>query len=159
MQNATCQTTVKIYISQTLKYKRLCVCGGGGGLCRAENMVSAYSERVLQNINTGNWFMHLEHDLVFFCRHLWRSLDCNSVTKTTSLTSISTLISVSSTRAGGTTTRSCHADDATRFFPSARTFKCPPEFRFFFLEKLLTKVSYSCIYFFVSYNKEILSVL
>lgn len=33
LQNATCQTTAKIYISQIWKYKRLCVCVCGGGGC------------------------------------------------------------------------------------------------------------------------------
>ncbi|KAJ8789906.1 hypothetical protein J1605_021604 [Eschrichtius robustus] len=63
----------------------------------AENTVSAQRAFLKQKSKTRNEFMHLEHDHVF-CRHPWRSLDCNSATKTTFLMSISTSTLVFLTR-------------------------------------------------------------
>ncbi|XP_078204641.1 V-type proton ATPase subunit C 2 isoform X11 [Callithrix jacchus] len=81
-------------------------------------------------------------------RHLWRSRDCNSVIKTIFLmsTSISTLVFL--TRKASWHLSHVRADCYSHLFPLAREcLTCLIELRFF-SEKLLTKVSDSCIYFF-----------
>nr|XP_017820033.2 V-type proton ATPase subunit C 2 isoform X7 [Callithrix jacchus] len=92
-------------------------------------------------------------------RHLWRSRDCNSVIKTIFLmsTSISTLVFL--TRKASWHLSHVRADCYSHLFPLAREcLTCLIELRFF-SEKLLTKVSDSCIYFFLSYNKMLSSPL
>lgn len=67
--------------------------------------------------------MHLEQHHVFFCRHRWRSLGCNSITKTIFLTSTSTSTSAFLTEMTPGTTWLVSVPTTDAPFPQQNSFR------------------------------------